>query len=380
MASACSFFGTIKSFNPTKGWGFIECDQTKQIYGQDVFLLKSDLRGTNVNKGDGVWFNVKQSPKGVQATDVQVIMGGSGGCAPAVEGQLHIGEVKSYNMQKGFGFIADPGNMFGKDVFISGKELGNTVLTTGMHVQFQVEHTDKGPKATNLKAMPAPPFQPQFPFPQMQWPMPPQCMGGCGAFMPPWGGFPPQFEGPWGAAPAMAMPQPAAPEQPQRRAQGSPQRKVPGDKEVYFGTLKRINATAGWGHIASEAMQKWYGKDIFVMRRNLQSASVKPGQAVCFNVEQGPKGPHAVNLKSFDVPAPDQVFTGVVKSFNDSKGWGFIELKDESMPFMTDIFLHKKDIQLQGGQTPKPGTEYQFTIDVLTGRAAAKNVKPPPRS
>lgn len=66
-------------------------------------------------------------------------------------------------------------------------------------------------------------------------------------------------------------------------------------------------------------MQKWYGKDIFVMRRNLQSASVQPGMAVCFNVAQGPKGPHAVNLKPFDLPAPDQEFVGTVKSFNDSK-------------------------------------------------------------
>lgn len=45
---------------------------------------------------------------------------------------------------------------------------------------------------------------------------------------------------------------------------------------------------------------------------------------------------------------------------------------------MTDVFLHKKD--MQGGQTPKPGNVFKFTIDVTTGRAAAKSVKPAPRS
>lgn len=120
-----AFWGSIKSFNPTKGWGFIECGQTKQIYGQDVFLLKSDLCGLSVKRGDAVCFNVKQSPKGVQATDVQVFGGGGGGACGAPEGQMCLGEVKSYNMQKGFGFITCPAyeHIFGKDVFVSSKDL-----------------------------------------------------------------------------------------------------------------------------------------------------------------------------------------------------------------------------------------------------------------
>jgi len=369
-----AFWGAIKSFNPTKGWGFIECAQTKQIYGQDVFLLKSDLCGLSVKKGDAVCFNVKQSPKGVQAADVQVFANGgaaavAGGAFGGAEGQLCFGEVKSYNTQKGFGFITCPAyeHIFGKDVFVSSKELGNIVLSPGMQVQFQAISTEKGPAATRVQVLSAAAFPSPWPQP-MQWPMPPQCMGGCGTFLPPpWGGLPPQFDAPWGGALA---PPPPQPEQPQRKA--------PGDKEVFFGTLKNIKSAEGWGHIASEAMQKWYGKDIFVMRRNLQSASVQPGAAVCFNVAQGPKGPHAVNLKEFEVPAADKEFVGTVKSFNESKGWGFIELSEESMPFMTDVFLHKKD--MQGGRTPKPGNMFQFTIDVTTGRAAAKNVKPAPRA
>jgi CspA family cold shock protein len=62
--------GTVKWFNGAKGYGFIEREA-----GPDVFVHHSAIRGEgyrNLEEGQSVEFNVEQSPKGLQATDVAV--------------------------------------------------------------------------------------------------------------------------------------------------------------------------------------------------------------------------------------------------------------------------------------------------------------------
>jgi CspA family cold shock protein len=60
--------GTVKWFNGSKGYGFIE-----QEDGTDVFVHFSEIRGEgfrNLDEGQKVEFNVARGPKGLQATDV----------------------------------------------------------------------------------------------------------------------------------------------------------------------------------------------------------------------------------------------------------------------------------------------------------------------
>ncbi|MFN2243947.1 MAG: cold-shock protein [Anaerolineae bacterium] len=62
--------GTVKWFNASKGYGFIERED-----GPDVFVHFSAIRGEgfrNLEEGQSVEFNVEQGPKGLQATDVTV--------------------------------------------------------------------------------------------------------------------------------------------------------------------------------------------------------------------------------------------------------------------------------------------------------------------
>jgi CspA family cold shock protein len=59
--------GTVKWYNPRKSYGFIEIEG-----GKDVFVHQNSIsEGTILNEGDSVVFDIEDSPKGPQATNVK---------------------------------------------------------------------------------------------------------------------------------------------------------------------------------------------------------------------------------------------------------------------------------------------------------------------
>lgn len=61
--------GTIKWFNRTKGFGFIEGDD-----GTEYFVHSSQVpEGTTLNEGDKVSFDPAETEKGKQAQNVQLL-------------------------------------------------------------------------------------------------------------------------------------------------------------------------------------------------------------------------------------------------------------------------------------------------------------------
>ena len=59
------------------------------------------------------------------------------------------GTVKWYNARKGYGFIEGED---GKDVFVHRTSLPSGIfLNEGDKVEFEIEESDRGPKATNVK-------------------------------------------------------------------------------------------------------------------------------------------------------------------------------------------------------------------------------------
>ena len=62
--------GTVKFFNESKGYGFITNEET----GQDIFVHVTGLNGENIAEGDRVEYNEQEGRKGMNATDVRVIL------------------------------------------------------------------------------------------------------------------------------------------------------------------------------------------------------------------------------------------------------------------------------------------------------------------
>ena len=63
--------GTVKWFNASKGFGFIE-----RQGGPDVFVHFSAIQGDgfrNLQEGQKVEFTIEQGPKGPQATNVTLV-------------------------------------------------------------------------------------------------------------------------------------------------------------------------------------------------------------------------------------------------------------------------------------------------------------------
>jgi len=76
---AGKYVGRVKSFNPEKGFGFIECPQTWQLHQRDVFLHKAQIGDMAV--GQYVTFSCEVNKQNMpQAKDVQQM--GAGMQAP----------------------------------------------------------------------------------------------------------------------------------------------------------------------------------------------------------------------------------------------------------------------------------------------------------
>lgn len=63
VESAQEYLGFITTFQPDRGFGFVSCAQTRQMYGSDVYIHRDQF--LDVQVGDGIHFRVALNPKGM---------------------------------------------------------------------------------------------------------------------------------------------------------------------------------------------------------------------------------------------------------------------------------------------------------------------------
>ncbi len=68
MANNSKERGTVKWFNASKGYGFIQREQGGDIFVHHTAIQAEGFR--TLNEGDAVEFEVTQGPKGLQASNV----------------------------------------------------------------------------------------------------------------------------------------------------------------------------------------------------------------------------------------------------------------------------------------------------------------------
>lgn len=158
MSEDRRFAGTIKSFNSDKGWGHIDCAETRAIYGKDIFFMRSQLNGEAVSKGDSVFFRLRQGEKGIEANDVLVSARADPSIAVAAavgvqSTERFIGTVKSCDSSGNWGHIKCDATqvIYGKDIFLLRSDAPEGVLRQGVIVEFSVRQGQKGPEAYDVK-------------------------------------------------------------------------------------------------------------------------------------------------------------------------------------------------------------------------------------
>jgi len=98
------------------------------------------------------------------------------------------------------------------------------------------------------------------------------------------------------------------------------------------------------------------GKKCFLQMTAKEPDNRKPPQVVCFKEE--------VHVKM-----TDQLVNGVVKWFNDEKGYGFIQQEDGP-----DVFVHFRAINSEGRSTLKEGQNVTFNVTQGEKGPQAENV------
>jgi cold shock CspA family protein len=138
-----------------------------------------------------------------------------------------------------------------------------------------------------------------------------------------------------------------------------------GNGDRYTGVVNWFSPQKGYGFITTD------DGDIFVHHSGIRGEGfrvLEEGQQVEFSIEEGPKGPEAIDVMvlggeaSISTPGASIAFddsrryTGSVNWFNPQKGYGFITTDDG------DIFVHYSGIRGEGFRVLEEGQQVEFSI------------------
>ena len=132
------------------------------------------------------------------------------------------------------------------------------------------------------------------------------------------------------------------------------------------GTVKFIETIVEYyGFITDDGTSD----DVFVHMDDVDGPALNEGEIVEFDIEDGPKGVHATNVKRLSgAESVMSTGTGTITFFNDEKGYGFITDDGTS----DDVFVHMDYVD---GPALSEGERVEFEIEGGPKGSRATNVK-----
>eukprot|EP00927_Polykrikos_kofoidii_P056288 TRINITY_DN5043_c0_g1_i2.p1 TRINITY_DN5043_c0_g1~~TRINITY_DN5043_c0_g1_i2.p1 ORF type:complete len:327 (+),score=56.70 TRINITY_DN5043_c0_g1_i2:147-1127(+) len=164
--------GSLKSYSDNNGYGFIECNETMDLFKADVYVARRQVEACRASVGATVSFNVVLTKDGKpQARNVSVETPGpqqasavrprdaSGRPGGEQDGHANmnerrcVGTIKSFGQNTGFGFIDSP-EVCGGDVFLHKSQIGRFQVGDQVCFTLQFEPERGRPRAKDLEAVP----------------------------------------------------------------------------------------------------------------------------------------------------------------------------------------------------------------------------------
>lgn len=348
--------GLVKSYNSATGFGFITCTESIQLFQRDVFLHRSEAEQSGAVIGATVSFQIELNRSGKpQARDVRVeappALTTDGVDPQAVSKQEFEGNIKSVNQQGGYGFIncEDTYRLFKKDVFVHHSQLSGFGVGDRVRFRVDVDPVKGTPKGRDLHAAQSLPAG-------IMRAVAGGLLGGGGG-----GGA----QGP----------------ERDTADQASSLGSTDGLASLMNGHPADAGATEGSGGTgedaqlgSNETMQALMMQQImyqqFVMQQLMEQQVLAAAGAQAEAAKEAAKVPAVPTFPGGrDRPDPKTRYTGLIKSFNMEKGFGFIACDETMAAFGRDVYLHTN--QFDGHAVADTVT---FRVELVRGSPQAREL------
>lgn len=286
------YTGTIKQFSAEKGFGFIDCPELHEYYGRDTWLHHAQV--FDFKPGETVEFTMSLNKDGnPQAVNLsypkepvqqfeqmfnqmaQWMGFGAGG----QQGERYTGTIKSFSVEKGFGFIEckDLHKMYGRDTWVHHAQILS--YAPGDIVEFTMSlNKDGNPQAGDLT----------------DGSEAGQRAAKVGRIMDKASGKASSGSSGKGLLGSLLGKGKGAGSG-KAESGDAPSWLQPADDERYAGVVKRFDADKGFGFIECDVLKNFYGRDTWV--HSAQLGEFQVGDQVEFSMTLNQQGnPQAINL------------------------------------------------------------------------------------
>jgi len=132
-------------------------------------------------------------------------------------------------------------------------------------------------------------------------------------------------------------------------------RAAPERLTVYKGFVKTVNEK-GFAFVTCPAVTAKFRRDVYFDSDEVQRGGLADGKEVDFVLRRNERG-----QPTGKVVPPNGIFTGLLKNYQEDKGFGFLICEEATRLFEMDVWVHGREVRVAGIHL---GQEMQFYIQL----------------